>query len=117
MDESGYRARLHGVFSRIERAFDDVDPDVAECSVSAGTMTIAFAGGGRVVLSPQPSLRQIWAAVSTRLTGYHFAYYEEENLWRDAKGTGIELFELVREVVLEAAGINLKIQSALTTLK
>jgi len=42
MEEKTYRQILDDTFARIDRAFESVDPDVAEVSISQGALTITF---------------------------------------------------------------------------
>ena len=39
LDEKRYRQLLDDAYARVDRAFEDVDPDVAEVSISQGTLT------------------------------------------------------------------------------
>ena len=70
IDEKTYRQLLDDTFARVDRAFETVDPDVAEVSLSQGTLTIAFFEKQRLMLTPQPSPRQLWAAFRDR--AWHF---------------------------------------------
>ena len=61
---------LDETYARIDRAFEDVDPDLAEVSISQGTLTITFLEKLRLMLTPQPSPRQLWVAFRDR--AWHF---------------------------------------------
>ena len=52
MDEKRYRDLLDDAYARVDRAFEDVDPDVAEVSISQGTLTITFFEKQRLMLTP-----------------------------------------------------------------
>ncbi len=104
MDEETYRSHVERIFSEIDRSFGDVDPDQAESSLSQGALTVVFAGGHRLILSPQPAVRQIWMAF--RDQAWHFDR-GSDGRWLDDRGRGIELFARVREIAKSAAGVDL----------
>lgn len=108
-DEGDYRKKVQETLSRIEKAFADVDPDVAECEVSLGAMTITLADGSRLILSQQPSVRQIWLALAAKGTAYHFSYGAARDQWLDDKGRGVELISFVKQYFQEACGLTLTI--------
>ena len=101
MDEKIYRALVTETFARIEKAFENVDPDLAECESSQGALTITLEGRSKLVVSPQPSVRQIWLAVASQGKGYHFNYDEGSKRWLDDRGEGLELMGEISK----AAGI------------
>lgn len=106
IEEKIYRQLVDDAFHRIDAAFEDVDPDLAESSSSQGTLTILFNGKLRFILSPQSPVRQIWAAFKDR--AWHFDR-EESGRWIDDRGRGIELYQLVEDVTREAVGQTVKI--------
>lgn len=106
-DEAQYRSVMKVTLDRIERAFDDVDPDVAECNVQFGALTIQFPSGSRCILSSQPSVGQLWMAIASRGVAYHFDYNPETKLWHDDKGEGKEPFSFLQEFLLESAGLKI----------
>src|SRR6185369_1375923 len=108
MDEKTYRHLLDDVFRRIDAAFDDVDPDLAEVSLSQGTLTITFPGNLRMMLTPQPSPRQLWAAFRDR--AWHFDYDQTSKRWMDDRGQGIEIASLVEKTAREAGGVAVTIK-------
>ena len=57
MTEKEYRELTSAAFKTVEKAFDSVDPDVAEFSLSQGAVTVQFADGTKLILSQQPSVR------------------------------------------------------------
>lgn len=104
MDESHYRKQVQATLDRVEKAFDDVDPDLAECSQSLGALTIQFPKGARCILSVQPSVRQLWLAVAARGTAFHFNWDASANAWKDDKGKGIELLSYLSTYLKEETG-------------
>ncbi len=107
IDEKIYRQLLDQTFARIDAAFEDVDPDLAEVSLSLGTLTITFAGNLRMMLTPQPSPRQLWVAFRDR--AWHFDYDQARARWLDDRGQGIEVCELIETTTRETAGIDVQI--------
>lgn len=107
MEEKEYRELVSREFKKIEKAFDGVDPDEAEFDLAQGAVTIAFADGMKLILSQQPSVRQIWVAAATKGIAHHFNYDAAAGSWMDDKGKGIELLAFVRGMVQDAAGITL----------
>jgi iron donor protein CyaY len=105
LEEKVYRRILDDTLARIDRAFDAVDPDVAESNLAQGALTITFAGGLRLVLSPQPSPRQLWLAFRDR--AWHFDWNADKSQWLDDRGQGIEALALVRDLTRDAAGVQL----------
>ena len=107
IEEKIYRQLIDDVFHRIDAAFEDVDPDLAESTSAQGTLTILYQGKLRFILSPQTPVRQIWAAFKDR--AWHFDRDASGN-WIDDRGRGIELYGLVEEITREAAGQTVKIE-------
>jgi len=107
LDEKTYRDLLDEIFKRIDAAFEDVDPDLAEVSLSQGTLTITFPGNLRMMLTPQPSPRQLWAAFRDR--AWHFDYDQATRRWLDDRGQGIEIAALVEKTTRETSGVPVKI--------
>jgi|SRR5581483_5514847 len=107
IDEKTYRQLLDQTYARIDAAFEDVDPDLAEVSLSMGTLTINFAGNLRMMLTPQPSPRQLWVAFRDR--AWHFDWDTARRRWLDDRGQGIEVNELIETTTHQLAGIALKI--------
>jgi iron donor protein CyaY len=106
LDEKEYRNLLDGTLTRIDRAFDDVDPDLAESILSQGALTVTMRGKDRLILSPQPSPRQLWVAFKDR--AWHFDWNPTSQTWLDDRGQNIEAFALVTQLTRDAAGIDLK---------
>ncbi len=107
IDEKTYRQLLDQTYARIDAAFEDVDPDLAEVSLSTGTLTITFAGNLRMMLTPQPSPRQLWVAFRDR--AWHFDYDTAQARWVDDRGQGVEVHELIEKTTHQAAGVAIKI--------
>ncbi len=109
-DEKAYRQKVAEVFREIEKAFDQVDPDVAEAELSQGALTI-FTGKSRTILSPQPSVRQIWLAAAHLGFAVHFNFDTKSGRWMDDKGQGYELFSYVQDCIRKACGYELRFAS------
>jgi CyaY protein len=107
LDEKTYRQLLDKTYARIDAAFEDVDPDLAEVSLAMGTLTVTFPGNLRMMLTPQPSPRQLWVAFRDR--AWHFDYDASTARWLDDRGQGIEVNELIEKTTHEVAGVALKI--------
>jgi iron donor protein CyaY len=107
MDEKLYRALLDDTYARIDRAFEDADPDLAEVSISQGTLTIVYRESQRFILTPQPSPRQLWVAFKDR--AWHFDWDAERGVWTDDRGQGIELDALVETTTRDAAGVTVHV--------
>jgi iron donor protein CyaY len=105
MEEKSYRRLLDDTFARIDRAFNDVDPDLAESNLSQGALIITMRQKQRLVLSPQPSPRQLWLAFRDR--AWHFDWNESRACWLDDRGQNIEALALVTQLTKDAAGVDL----------
>src|SRR5262245_31723319 len=104
MDEKSYRDLVDGTLRHIDDAFTDVDPDLAECNISQGALTIVYKGGYRAIVSPQPPVRQMWLAFKDR--GYHFNWDATTSSWRDDKGEGLELNALLAQITRATSGVD-----------
>jgi len=107
IEEKIYRQLVDQVFHRIDAAFENVDPDLAESTSSQGTLTILYQGKLRFILSPQAPVRQIWVAFKDR--AWHFDR-DEAGRWIDDRGRGIELYRLVEDITRETVGQSVKIE-------
>jgi CyaY protein len=107
MEEKLYRQMVDDVFRRIDAAFADVDPDLAESMYEQGTLTIVFRETHKLILSPQAPVRQIWAAFRDR--AWHFGLDGASGRWLDDRGAGVELFALVQDLTRDAAGVTVHI--------
>ena len=106
LDEKEYRKLLDGTLTRIDRAFDDVDPDLAESILSQGALTVTMRGKDRLILSPQPSPRQLWVAFKDR--AWHFDWDATKQQWLDDRGQNIDALALVTQLTRDSAGVDLK---------
>jgi iron donor protein CyaY len=107
LDEKRYRDLLDDAYSRVDRAFEDVDPDIAEVSISQGTLTITFFEKQRLMLTPQPSPRQLWVAFRDR--AWHFDWDDTRATWLDDRGEGVDLHELLEATTRDVAQVSIKI--------
>ena len=107
IDEKRYRHLLDDTFARVDRAFEDVDPDLAEVSISQGTLTITFFEKQRLMLTPQPSPRQLWVAFRDR--AWHFDWDETRRAWMDDRGEGIDLVDLIETTTRDVAKVSIRI--------
>jgi iron donor protein CyaY len=103
-NESEYRKKIQVIFDKIERVFESVDPDLAECEQSLGALTITFSDRSRCILSAQPSVRQLWLALASRGTAYHFSWDSQQGKWLDDKGKGIELIQCLEDFFKDMTG-------------
>jgi CyaY protein len=103
MDEKDYRHLVDDTLRHIDDAFADVDPDLAESSLSQGALTILYKGSIRAIVSPQPPVRQMWLAFRDR--AWHFDWRDGQ--WIDDKGAGKELYRLLADITREAAGVQI----------
>lgn len=108
MDEQHYRHLVDETFKKLDDAFADVDPDLAESTLSQGALTIVFPGGVKCIVSPQPPVRQVWIAFTDR--AWHLNYDAAKQAWYDDRGEGLELFALIRKIVKDAAGVDVPLE-------
>jgi iron donor protein CyaY len=108
MEEKLYRQLVDDTFRRIDAAFENVDPDLAESTFSQGTLTIVFREQQELILSPQAPTRQIWAAFRDR--AWHFGLRSQADGWVDDRDQGIELFALIEDLARTAAGVTVTIR-------
>ncbi len=105
MDESSYGAAVAGVFKKLVKAIDQVDPDVLEADATGDMVTItAVKTGEKVIVNTQRAVQQIW--VAGRGAGIHFSL-AADGRWLDDKQKGLELLAWVRECVQGACGVSL----------
>jgi iron donor protein CyaY len=106
MTDSEYRLAVDGLLSRLDSAFEDVDPDLAESMYSQGTLVVTFPQGLKLIVSPQAPVQQIWAAFRDR--AWHFGHDGASDSWLDDRGEGVELVSLVAKIAREQAGVEIK---------
>ena len=107
MDESTYRRLVDDTLHHIDDAFAEIDPDLAESSISQGALTILFPGGLRAIVSPQPPVQQMWLAFRDR--AYHFDWDPEGKRWMDDRGEGLELYAVVTSLTKDTSGLTVEI--------
>lgn len=105
MEDAVYRKRVQDTLTRIQQAVDSIDPDVVECEIQHGALSLRFADGTKCILSSQPSVKQLWMAVAGRGIAFHFNWDESRQEWLDDKGKGIEPLSFLRELIHQIAGI------------
>jgi iron donor protein CyaY len=108
LDEKRYRLLLDDAYARVDRAFENVDPDLAEVFIEQGTLTVLFRATQRLMLTPQPSPRQLWVAFRDR--AWHFDWHEAGRAWLDDRGQGVELYALIEETARATVGAEVRIQ-------
>jgi iron donor protein CyaY len=109
LNEADFRKIVQHTLDGIEKAFENVDPDLAECEQSLGSMTISFSDKSRCIISTQPSVRQLWLALAARGTAYHFNWDQVTHQWIDDKGMGIEFIRFLTQFLKEMTGQDLKL--------
>ena len=107
MDESQFRLIADKVFRRILDAFDDIDADDADLDEAGGVINITFRDGSRCVINTQGSVKQIWLAGGK--SGWHFSLDETTGQWLHDKGTGDELFGVLKRLTRESLSIELEL--------
>ncbi len=107
LDEKVYRQMITDTFSRVEKLFEDVDPDLVECNTSQGALTLLLSSGAKCILSTQPSVRQLWMAVAAKGQAFHFNWDESKQQWWDDKGQGIEFWAYLKAYIWDAARVEL----------
>jgi CyaY protein len=106
MDASEYRLAVDALLARLDAAFADVDPDLAESEYAQGTLVVTFRQTQKLIISPQSPVRQIWAAFRDR--AWHFSFDAPSGRWLDDRGEGSELVGLVAGLAAEHAGVTIK---------
>lgn len=107
MDKSRYLALVEAAYRRIGDGFEDVDGDDADLEPKGDVLTIRYRDGSRVVMNTQGPVFQIWLAGAGR--GWHFSFDEPTGRWLDDKGTGDDLFSVVRRITKDTVGIDLRL--------
>ena len=108
MEEKQYRQLVDEAFRRIDAAFENVDPDLAESTFSQGALTIVFRETQQLILSPQAPTLQIWVAFRDR--AWHFGLRPEGDGWVDDRGQGIDLFGLIADLTRTTVGVTVTIR-------
>ncbi len=107
MTEAEFRGLAKQMYERIDRAFEDIDPDVAECEIAQGALTIILPDGAKWILSQQPPVCQLWLAVASLGRAYHFNYRPESAAWHDDKDSNLELLSHLSDLLRNNAKLNL----------
>jgi CyaY protein len=110
IEEKLYRKLVDDTYARIDRAFEDVDPDLAEVTISQGALTIVFGERLKLMLTPQPPVRQLWVAFRDR--AWHFDWDAARGAWMDDRGLGIEVAKLVEDTTRETAKVDVNVEPA-----
>lgn len=98
LDESKYHQLVDSLQQRIEEQLDEEDFDV---EMANGILTIDFDKGGKIIISRQPALLQLWVAAKSG--GYHLVYNETTETWCVLNSN--EFFgDLLARLVLEQSG-------------
>lgn len=105
MTEPEYRLAVDRLLSRLDAAFAEVDPDLAESDYAQGTLVVTFRQGPRLIISPQAPVRQIWAAFRDR--AWHFGFDQATGRWLDDRGRGVEIVALVASLAREHGGVEI----------
>lgn len=74
LNESEFRSKAQATFETIYQTLDPFDPDPLECDLGQGTLTLKTPQGHPIILSTQPSLRQLWLANANEGKAHHFNY-------------------------------------------
>ena len=105
MNEQEYLQLADEAFRTIERAFEEVDPDLAEVTLAGDVLTIGYQDGSKCIVNTQRPTRQIWLAARSR--GWHFGYDDATGRWMDDRGAGVELLRCVADVTKQTVGVEL----------
>ncbi len=106
IDERAYRACIDETLKRIDAAFEDVDPDLAESDYAQGSLVITFKQVHKLIVSPQAPLRQLWVAFRDR--AWHFDC-DDGGRWIDDRGGNVELLSLIAELTQQNAGVTVRL--------
>jgi frataxin-like iron-binding protein CyaY len=71
-----------------------------------GALTVTFpAKRSKVILSAQPSVRQLWMAVASRGIAHHFVWDAAQKKWFDDKGKGIEAESYLKQLLQDEVSL------------
>jgi CyaY protein len=102
LSEAAFRTLAKDALRRVQDAVDAMDPDVVECGVDAEVVKLNFPSGPPFVMNLQPPVREVWLAADRQ--AWHFRY--DGARWVD-KRSGDELFDAVKRLVSQRAGVTL----------
>jgi len=100
MDEKTFRDLAGAAIARLQKAVDQLDPDVAEGVMEGGVLKIQFPKGTPFVVNLQPPTREVWLAADRQ--AWHFRY--DGARWLEKKGGGDELFATLARLLTEKVG-------------
>ena len=107
IEEKLYRKLVDETYARVDRAFEHVDPDLAEVTISQGALTVLFQEKLKLMLTPQPPVRQLWVAFRDR--AWHFDWDAGRAAWLDDRGQGLELSKLVEDTTRDTVRVEVRI--------
>lgn len=107
MDESRYLQLAEDAFQAIENALEPIDPDVVDYERTQDVLEISFPGKLPCIVNTQRPTKQIWLAFDRR--AWHFDYDPETGKWIDDKGSGVDLFGCLRDIIDRAAGVKIEL--------
>ena len=99
-------ALLRSIEAQCDRLGESASADI-DTQRAGGMVTLAFAGGGQIVINLQRPLHEVWLA--TRTGGYH--YRLADGVWRDTK-SGEDFFDRLSQSAAEQAGMPLRFAAA-----
>jgi CyaY protein len=102
MEEKRYRELADAALRGVLDLFDEMDADDADAESSGDVITIGYRDGSRCVVNTQTPAKQMWLAGAGR--GWHFSWDEEKEAWLHDKGTGDELFAVLRKITKDTIG-------------
>lgn len=105
IDDKRYHQLADAALREILDLFDEVDVDDADAESAGNVITIRYRDGSRCVVNTQSAARQVWLAGSGH--GWHFSWDEAAGAWLHDKGTGDELFAVLRKITKDCSGVDL----------
>jgi len=101
LEEKTYRKMISDAFEHILNTLDNVDPDVVEAELNQGTLLLQNSKT-KIVLSPQPPVRQLWLAAAGLGIAAHFVWSAEKKLWFEDKAPNKEFYTFLEEVIFKS---------------
>jgi iron donor protein CyaY len=108
MEEKDYRILVKETYQSIEKALENVDPDLMEVEPGLGTLSFV-SKKGKTILSTQPSVRQLWLAAAALGEAVHFNWDEKSKTWMDDRGQGKELKKYLAEIFKRTSGLEIRL--------
>ncbi len=105
MDDKRYRELADAALREILDLFDEVDVDDADAESAGDVITVRYRDGSRLVVNTQSPAQQMWLAGAGH--GWHFSWDEDAKAWMHDKGTGDELFAVLRKITKDTVGVEL----------